>query len=225
MTESVQPKRHSAQRDWQSPQAAADYRRKRDPSRFHRYHQEEAVLTAWLKDLPARALVLDVPCGTGRWIRTLTDRGLRYIGGDVSLAMIGEARTTAGTVPTVGFVNADVGRLPFADQSVDCVIIWRLLHHVGQAEYRQAMLREAARISRGQVLLSFHHPLSFTHLRKEVQRKLSGRAARGSAITHWRLKREAEDCGLRLLETKGFQKFVSINWFACLVKARGWPGG
>jgi len=225
MRESAQPKQHSAQRDWQSPEAAADYRRKRDPARFHRYHQEEAVLAAWLDGLPAGALVLDVPCGTGRWIRTLTRRGLRYIGGDVSLAMIGEARTVVEADQTLGFVNADVGRLPFADRSVDCVIIWRLLHHVGQAEYRQAMLREAARISRGKVLVSFHHPMSFTHLRKAVQRKLSGRASRGSVITHWRLKREAEGCGLRLIETKGFRKFVSINWFACLGKAHSPPAG
>ena len=216
MRESVHPRQHSAQRDWQSAEAAADYRLKRDPSRFHRYQREEAILASWLDGLPAGAVVLDIPCGTGRWIRTLTGRGFRYIGGDVSLAMIGEARAAADGGKPLGFVNADVGRLPFGDKSVDCVIIWRLLHHVGQADYRCAMLREAARISRGKVLVSFHHPISFTHLRKSIQRKLSGRAHRGSVITHWQLKREAESCGLRLSETKSFRKYISVNWFACL---------
>jgi len=219
MTESARPKFHSAQRDWQSAKAAADYRVKRDPSRFHRYKREEAVLAGWLDGLPAGAVVLDVPCGTGRWIPTLTGRGFRYIGGDVSLAMIGEARTTAGPDKALGFINADVGRLPFGDQSVDCVIIWRLLHHVREAEYRCAMLREAARIARHRVLISFHHPLSFTHLRKSIQRKLTGRAQRGSVITQWQLKREAGGCGLRVIETKSFGKYMSINWFACLGKA------
>ena len=219
MSESAKPQPHSAQRDWQSPEAAAAYRLKRDPSRFHRYGREESVLVSWLDGLPTGALVLDIPCGTGRWIRTLTGRGLRYIGGDVSLAMIGEARTAVEPGKPLGFINADVGRLPFEDQSVDCVIIWRLLHHVREAEYRHAMLREAARISRDRVLISFHHPWSFTHLRKTIQRKFSGRAQRGSVITQWQLKREAESCGLRVLETKGFRKYVSINWFACLGKA------
>ena len=220
MTEPVQPQQHSAQRDWQSSEAAAAYRLKRDPSRFHRYQREEAILVAWLQDLPQAGLVLDIPCGTGRWISTLAGRGLRYIGGDISLAMIGEARSASGAGQALGFINADSGRLPFGDGTVDCVILWRLLHHVREAAFRQAMLREAARVARQKVLISFHHPLSFTFLRKFVQKKLLGRVHRGSAITQWQLKREAENCGLRLAETKGFGKYTSINWFACLVPRR-----
>ena len=57
----------------------------------------------------------------------------------------------------------------FADRAFDCVIMWRFLHHIGSATTRQAILREAARVTRRKVLVSFHHPISFTHWRKLVR--------------------------------------------------------
>ena len=214
-----------AQQGWQRPEAAAAYRRSRDPARFHRHDREEAILGAWMQGLPAQAVVLDVPCGTGRMVPTVTGRSLRYVGGDISLAMIGEARQAADTGLLLGFVNADAGRLPFADNAVDCVIVWRLLHHVREPEVRMSILREAARVSRQQVFLSFHHPFSFTHWRKTIKRSILGGTRHGSAITQWQLEREATACGLRLVETSGFRKYVSINWFARLEKAAEpkWP--
>jgi ubiquinone/menaquinone biosynthesis C-methylase UbiE len=207
-----------AQQGWQRPEAAAAYRRSRDPSRFHRHHREEAILSAWMQRLPGHAVILDVPCGTGRMVPTVTGRRFRYIGGDISLAMIGEARGAAGSEGALGFVNANAEQLPFADQSVDCVIVWRLLHHIRESSVRVAILREAARVSRLLVFLSFHHPFSFTHWRKVIKRTIVGGIQHGSTITEARLDREAAQCGLRLEETKGFRKFVSINWFACLSK-------
>ena len=214
----MQPGQYKAKQTWQSPEKAAAYRVSRDPSRFMRYDREEKIVGGWLADLPAQALVLDAPCGTGRFIPLLTACGFRYVGADFSCAMIHEAKRTAGEKLTLGFVNADAQFLPFQSNSVDCVIIWRLLHHVGEARTRQAMLREAARVTRDRVLISFHHPLSFTFLRKFIQRKFFGRPQHGQEITHWRLKREAQSCGLRLIETNGFRKYVSVNWFAYLTK-------
>jgi hypothetical protein len=74
-------------------------------------------------------------------------------------------------------------------------------------------------VSRRRVILSFHHPLSFTFIRKYLRRALLGKG-HGTEFTQWRLRREARECGLELIETRGFRKYVSINWFACLVKTR-----
>src|SRR5207245_755184 len=153
-----------------------------------------------------------------RLIPTIMGRGLRYLGGDVSRAMIGEAQHETDRGRVFGFVNADAEHIPLADNSVDCVIIWRLLHHIREPRVRQAMLREAARVSRKVVIVSFHHPVSFTSIRKACQRTLTGKNQGTGAISHWRLRREAQACGLRLIETRSFKKYVSINWFACLVK-------
>jgi ubiquinone/menaquinone biosynthesis C-methylase UbiE len=213
--------RYKAQRDWQSHEAAAAYRQSRQPEKFKRYHLEDTIIGGWLERLTAGSLVVDIPCGTGRLIPTITRCGLRYLGADVSSAMIAEARQEAQGVPVFGFVNADAEHIPLADNSVDCVIVWRLLHHIREPRVRQAMLREAARVSRREVMVSFHHPLSFTAIRKACQRMLSGRDRSSGTVSHWRLRREAQACGLRLVETRSFKKYISINWFACFVKMAG----
>ena len=210
------PHDHPAKQAWQSPEQAALYRRSRDPTRFKRHKLEEKIIGAWLDALPRNALVLDIPCGTGRLLRTITGRGFRYLGADFSLAMINEARRDADDSHVAGFLRADAEHLPLADRSVDCVVIWRLFHHLGNSRIREALLGEAARVSRDRVLISFHHTLSFTAFRKFIQRTLFGRKQHGRPITHWRLEREAGRGGLRLLETRSFGKYRSINWFACL---------
>jgi ubiquinone/menaquinone biosynthesis C-methylase UbiE len=216
---STSPGQYKAKQSWQSPEKAAAYRVSRDPSQFTRYDREEKIIKEWLVGLPAQALVLDVPCGTGRFIPLLISKGFRYTGADFSRAMIQEAKQTAGERPTVGFTNADVEFLPFRSQAVDCVIIWRFLHHIGNAATRQAILREAARVARHKVLVSFHHPISFTHWRKLVQQAVLGGEPRGHAVSHWQLQKEGEAAGLRLIETKGFRKYVSVNWFAYFEKS------
>jgi ubiquinone/menaquinone biosynthesis C-methylase UbiE len=219
MTAGMNPHDHPAKQAWQSPAQAALYRHSRNPAQFTRYDLEEKIIGGWLDALPRNALVLDIPCGTGRLLPTITRREFRYVGADFSLAMINEARHDANGPHVAGFLRADAEHLPLADGSVDCVVIWRLFHHLGNSRIREALLGEAARVSRGRVLISFHHALSFTAFRKFIQRTLFGRKQHGRPITHWRLEREAARSGLRLLETRSFGKYRSINWFACLDKA------
>ena len=218
MSTPTNPHDHPAKQAWQSPEQAALYRRSRDPAQFKRYHREEKIIGDWFEALPRNALVLDIPCGAGRLLPTITQRGFRYVGADFSLAMVNEARQETTNHQVVGFLRADAEHLPLADNSVDCVVIWRLFHHLSEPRVRETMLREAARVSRDRVLISFHHALSFTAFRKFVQRTLFGRKQHGRPITHWRLGREAQRSELRLLETRSFGKYVSINWFACMSK-------
>src|SRR5436853_6318884 len=129
-----------ARSDWQSAQRAAAYRQERHPTEFSRFFREEAIMSRWIDDLRRGAAVLDIPCGTGRWIPTLAGRGFRYTGADVSLFMAREARALTGPPTVTGLLVADLAHLPFPDESFDAVIIWRLLHHVPDSETRQAFL-------------------------------------------------------------------------------------
>ena len=132
--------------------------------------------------------------------------------------MIREAERESGTPNLMGFANADVEHIPLADNSVDCVILWRLLHHIRDRRIRQAMLREAARVTRDKVIVSFHHPFSLTAVRKEIEALLSPSKRRPGTISHWRLRQEAQACGLQMTQTRSFRRYISINWFACLKK-------
>lgn len=209
---------YPAQRDWQTTKAAVRYRLRRTPAFDRRFHHEESIIGRWLDLLPEGATVLDAPCGSGRLIDPITKRGLRYLGVDISPAMLAEAESQSTSPLISGFHLADAARLPFADDSVDCVVIWRLLHHIRDESVRKSILGEAARVSRGMVLLSFHHPWSLAALRKKFQRRFL-RKGNGVEFTERRLAHDAAECGLRLVETQGFCKYVSINWFACLAKS------
>jgi len=221
--EKSDPKFEKARRGWQSAGAAEAYRWSRTPRCDHRFAHEEAILSSWLDELPKNSLVLDIPCGTGRCLPSIVGRGLRYLGADISPAMIAEAQREAQKHPhpelIQGFRVTDAEHMEFPDDSVDCVVVWRLLHHVRSPEVRQNILKEAMRVTRIKVLISFHHTISLTNFRKAIQRFFKGERA-SPAITHWRLKREAAACGLTVAGTKGFRKYVSINWFACLSKIR-----
>jgi ubiquinone/menaquinone biosynthesis C-methylase UbiE len=213
------PSAEKAKQAWQSVESAARYRQSRHLVKSSRYRCEDAIVTEWLRQLPPRAEVLDLPCGTGRMVDNITRLGFQYTGGDISQSMIEEAKKEAADKPNVvRFLKADLEQLPFEDNSFDCIIIWRILHHQADPLVRQRMLAEAARVTRHRVLLSFHHLLSATALRKFIQRTCLGREQIGRPITHWRLRREAEHSGLRLVETKGLNKYISINWYACLEK-------
>ena len=66
-----------AKDDWQSSDAAAAYRQSRQPTQYKRYDREEAIVSEWLRNVKPGGLVADVPCGTGRFVQTITRLGLR----------------------------------------------------------------------------------------------------------------------------------------------------
>ena len=204
-----------ARQAWQSAESAARYRETRNLLNNSRSRREDSIIKEWLGLLPPKAQVLDLPCGTGRMIDNITGLGLQYTGGDISPHMIDIARQeAAGNPNVVRFLVADLEKLPFPDNSFDCIIIWRILHHQADPQVRMRMLAEAARVTRGSVLVPFHHLLSATALRKFIGRTCFGHPQNGRPITHWRLRAEAERGGLRLVETRGLRKYVSINWYA-----------
>src|SRR5690349_5608412 len=109
-------------------EAALNYVASRDPKNYKRTPQEEAIVRGWLKQLPPKALIWDCPCGVGRFVKTAVDMNLRYIGGDVGVPMARQASKVSDSPLVVGFCGADAERLPLRDNSVDCIMIWRLLH-------------------------------------------------------------------------------------------------
>src|SRR5258708_4092248 len=106
-------------------EAALNYVASRDPKNYKRTPQEEAIVRGWLKTLPANALVFDCPCGVGRFVNTAVEMKLRYMGADVGVPMVKQARLVSKSPQVVGFCGADAERLPLRDNSVDCVMIWR----------------------------------------------------------------------------------------------------
>ena len=89
--------------------------------------------------LPGRALVADLACGTGDLCDELQTGGYRAVGFDFSHGMLLHARTTSPVV------EADVLRLPLADESIDGATCGFALRNVTDLA---ALVAETARVLR-----------------------------------------------------------------------------
>ncbi|MFY9529526.1 MAG: class I SAM-dependent methyltransferase [Candidatus Acidiferrales bacterium] len=104
---------------------------------------------AWHRALDACALragapVLDVGCGTGRWLRRFRERGLSPVGIDQSTPMLRLARKNGTATPMLA---AELEHLPFANESFDCVSSITVVQHIARSQQRRA-LDEIVRVLR-----------------------------------------------------------------------------
>lgn len=127
----------------------------------------------------AQETVLDLPCGTGRLLPFLRERGHRVAQVDGALAMLQQA--IADDVRGELVLQANALQMPFADNSVDGVVMFRFLHHL-PPEAAKAAIAEACRVARRFVVVSFFHPCSVHHLQRRM-RQLLGTPATRFAMT------------------------------------------
>ena len=119
---------------------------------------EERKLAAILPGLSGKH-VLDLACGTGRWLEKLTARGIGVgIGVDLSTAMLREAAKKAAI--TGRLAQADCLALPFRSEVFDLVLCSFALGHIHDLG---AMVRELARVTKAgaDVFVSDLHPEAY----------------------------------------------------------------
>jgi malonyl-CoA O-methyltransferase len=118
---------------------------------------ESRYLTPWLADLQGR-FVLDISCGTGRWLEHAARQGARVAGVDLSAEMLAQAARKA--IPPGTLAVADATRLPVRDACAGLVLCTLSLGHVPDAS---AVLAEMARVARAgaQVIVTDFHPEAF----------------------------------------------------------------
>lgn len=126
-------------------------------------------------------LVLDLPCGAGRFWPVLAEHpGRVIIAADNSADMLEVARTTQPPeiVSRVRTMQTSAFAIDLPAESVDSIFCMRLLHHIGDADNRLAMLREFHRVSRDSVILSLWvdgNYMAWKRKRLEERRNAAGR--------------------------------------------------
>lgn len=126
-------------------------------------------------------LVLDLPCGAGRFWPMLAEHPEReIIGADNSSGMLEVARAMQPPhlVERIQTMQTSAFAIDLPDRSVDSVFCMRLLHHIGEAEHRMTMLREMHRVTRNSVILSMWVDGNYKAWRRkklEEQRARSGK--------------------------------------------------
>lgn len=153
---------------------------------------------AWLRALSScrlreGATVLDVGCGTGRWVRRYSEKGYLPIGLDGSFAML---RRAIELHTSAALVGGELQRLPFHDRTFDCVSVVTVIQHIPELEQQRA-IKEVVRVVRqgGYLILL------------EVIR---GRAAH--VVSHKPLEwiKHVRNCGLELISWFG-QEFLLLD--------------
>lgn len=129
-----------AKRDWQwneMQQVGTDYTSIEEVERYDRrmgeFRDVEAEHAAILRelDLPRGAGVLDLGCGTGRFVRAAARAGLQAAAVDVSPVMLEYARTQAEREGLkIDFRHAGFLTMDFAPGSFDAAVSGAALHHL-----------------------------------------------------------------------------------------------
>jgi SAM-dependent methyltransferase len=82
------------------------------------------------------ARVLDVGCGTGRWVRRYQALGLQATGVDATIGMLRIARERKTTLPLIA---GEANRLPLPDAAFDMVSDITVVQHIPAASQAQAI--------------------------------------------------------------------------------------
>jgi SAM-dependent methyltransferase len=86
--------------------------------------------------IPAGARILDVGCGTGRWVRRYQQLGFRVTGVDKTLAMLHVARAHGAAA---ALIAGEAYSLPFPDSRFDAVSDITVTQHIPTHLQRQAL--------------------------------------------------------------------------------------
>ncbi len=152
--------------------------------------------------------VLDLPCGAGRFLATLSSPLSRTVlAADYSADMLEMAKAVqpGALQGRLEFLQTSAFAIELADNSVDSIFCMRLLHHVQQAADRLAILREFYRVSRDTVIISLWVDGNFKAWRRrrlEVQRAASGDTGKNKnrfVVNKEVVESEFDAAGFRLL--------------------------
>jgi ubiquinone/menaquinone biosynthesis C-methylase UbiE len=183
-----------------------DVRFSKNPSLVKLDQTEKKRIQSLMRAVPSGSLLLDVPCGAGRFHEMLRNSGYRLLAADISQEMLAVARA-AGLAED--YLLTDAEKLRLSDQSVDCVFCIRLFHHIGSPETRRKIFKEFARVSRRWVLVSFYHSNCLKRFKKLVR----GKAVSGEHVSFSALRAEAAEAGLTVARTAAVARYVLPQWF------------
>lgn len=158
--------------------------------------------------------VVDVGCGTGGMVRTMTARGARVSGVECQAVQLERARATE-PIGDEDYLEGVGEALPLPDAEADVVTFFQSLHHVPPPRMRDA-LAEAARVLRPGGLLFVAEPIAegaFFELVRPIDDETEVRCLAYEAL------RDAGRLGLELvdeieflnpLELTGFEAFRAL---------------
>ena len=208
---------------YRSSQVAEDYdfHRFSTPERQKRNARKWAAIRKALSRTEGVRVILDLPCGTGRFTGALAREGYEIVGSDISMEMLQKAASIPdGRQPNIrGYLQANGEKLPLRNDSLDCVVCIRFMMHVDPAT-RVRILREFARVSRRWVIVDYRHKYTFRYVMTHTFGKLGFGRTPLSRVSTAGLHEEFRQAGLKVLEiVRVSTPLLSDKWVVLAEKA------
>jgi ubiquinone/menaquinone biosynthesis C-methylase UbiE len=208
---------------YRSSQVAEDYdfHRFSTPERQKRNARKWAAIRKALSRTEGVRVILDLPCGTGRFTGALAREGYEIVGSDISMEMLQKAASIPdGRQPNIrGYLQANGEKLPLREASLDCVVCIRFMMHVDPAT-RVRILREFARVSRRWVIVDYRHKYTFRYVITHTFGKLGFGRTPLSRVSTAGLHEEFRQAGLKVLEiVRVSTPLLSDKWVVLAEKA------
>ena len=136
-------------------------------------NREIAVTRSLLEDANITkalgALLLDVPCGTGKIGKILSRYPIKILAGDLSSQMMALAAHEYSTDKFIGFLRFNAQNIPLNDKSVDYIVCLRLFQRLPK-DIRINVLREFRRVLKHNLIVSYSYISPFQNLRNGIRR-------------------------------------------------------
>ena len=120
------------------------------------WEKEQAFVDNYLKSIPERSSILDIPVGTGRFFDYYLKYNHNVMGLDISENMLEQARnnliTQKSNEATIRLSTADITKRPLDKNSVDISICWRLFHLLPVSVLTSA-IEELTRVTKKEVIV------------------------------------------------------------------------
>ena len=208
---------------YRSSQVAEDYdfHRFSSPERQKRNVRKWAAIRKALSMAEGVRVILDLPCGTGRFTGALAREGYEIVGSDISMEMLQKAaKIPDGRQPNIrGYLQANAEKLPLRDDALDCVVCIRFMMHVDPAT-RVRMLREFRRVSRRWVVVDYRHKYTFRYVLTHTFGKLGLGRAPLSRVSTTELHEEFRQAGFRIVTVvRVSTPLLSDKWVVLAEKA------
>ena len=159
--------------------------------------REKAIVRRIFADIGPGAVIVDVPCCTGRLAEELVRNGHSVVGIDISPAMLEVAREKMARHPgKFETVVHDARRLQELGRTFDAALCARVLMHF-PLEEQVAFLRGVVSVCRGRIAITQGLDSSYHRLRRRVKRLLGNQAPAVYPLTGAMIGHLLDACGLR----------------------------
>ncbi|MEO6968472.1 MAG: class I SAM-dependent methyltransferase [Rhodanobacteraceae bacterium] len=221
------------QRDFYTREAAS-YEAKRYGSRYGRLfralHREAVARGLSLSQRPEH--ILDVASGTGQMLPVFAASGAMVVAGDLTPAMLKEARNACVTLERIDYCVADATQLPYAANGFDVVASSRFLH-LFEPSMQQLLLQEMTRVVKpgGVLIVDFYSADArrvFSWPIRLYRALLRKRPENDYRVGMNEARAMIESTGMRLVHVEGIGNFslVPLLWMpsSWLMRIAKWLG-